>query len=292
MKLAKLGVLFRIFAILTLILSLAFTTLVFMDLTKVLRQPSEVVVPSEDMGLSNQTDVQILKENGNITAWKLNLGSISIHNPGERIEFHDLRFTVEMVNESTDEVYIDLKTEKDLIIEPGASRNISLPLKIYRVALLKASRFLYRGFQRELYQAVNNTLNQTLDETTWNASVINATTFNRELFDRIILNGSFIEGNVTVDFEDLLDLGKFNTSLVNNYGLTQADLATVYQNVDEDTVLNNMPNMGAFIDRLLEEIAIKGNLSIFIGLIGFPLTGITVKLEKATIMDMFGGTPS
>lgn len=289
MKMARLGLIFRIFALLVMLLSLAFTALVFMDLPKVLGAPSEVVSPSENIGISNTTDITKEKgENGEITAWKVTLGNITVHNRGDRIEIQDLRLTIIMENKPSDEVYLDIKTKKNVRIKPGEEETLDIPLTFHRAGLLQIADFLSQSFQKALYIAYNDAwTGSKLNETVWNTSVINSTTFNKSLLDKNVLNGSFIDDSVKI--EDLFDETALNNSLQQNYNLTLENISTIYQNLNETQIWNNIPGMDKLMARLMDKISFNGRLTVFIGIMGVRLTGVTVKLKEEVLEGMFGG---
>ncbi|NIQ04165.1 MAG: hypothetical protein GWO20_00060 [Candidatus Korarchaeota archaeon] len=290
MKLARLGTLFRIFAILAMIVTTLVTVLAFLDLRNIMSNPTGIVQPPESMGLEGNMTPTVITEEGEVTGWQLNLGSIQFTNPGEYLSLHDLYLKVEILNKSSGEAFILLETEENVNIEPGTSKNISLPLTITRTALLTATDFLFKIFRKELYEQVNGSFPSiNLDETIWNETVFTrGAVFDIDLFEQLILNATFLkESTEDVKWESLIDFSEFNDTLVTSYSeLSPSDLSLI--EIKEENLFNRLSNFGRYMEHLIEQLTVRAEITVGVGFKGLPLIRFTIKPEGDAIIDMFG----
>lgn len=291
MKLARLGTLFRIFAILTMIVTTLVTVLAFLDLRNIMSNPTGIVQPPESMGLEGNMTPTVITEEGEITGWQLNLGSIQFTNPGEYLSLHDLYLKVELLNKTSGEAFIILETEKNVNIEPGTSKNISLPLTITRTALLTATDFLFKIFRKGLYEQVNGSFPSiNLDETIWNETVFTrGAVFDIDLFEQLILNATFLkESAEDVKWESLIDFSEFNDTLVTSYSeLSPSDLSQI--EITEENLFSRLSNFGRYMEHLIEQLTVRAEITVGVGFKSFPLIQFTIRPEEDAIIDMFGG---
>lgn len=274
MKIAKLGILFRILAILLVIFTSIMTFFLVTDLRRWASHGQNIV--QIDVSTSANRTINVT-ENG----WKIKIGSFKVSNPGKRLSVHRAYISIDVVNKSTTppKTLVELTTMENIKVSPGESKNITLPVLILDDTLEKSTSFLFKALRKEFYTQINESFPElNLDEAGVNTTFNNGTVFNRVVFNNMVLNGTILNETAMegIKKDDLVNMEAFNDSLVRNTELKPANLSQI--DINDDELWNSLGRgFERFIDYLVTHSSISGEATFYLGYRGISIIGITIK---------------
>lgn len=287
MKLAKIGLVFKIFVILLILLSTALTVLLFQDVRRIGEHSGELLSTSSDFGNITGTSPTIIREEGKVVKWNLSLGSIQLKNLGKRLTIESLQLKVNVINKTLGKPLIELSSEKDVRINPGEMKEIGISLLIYRVTFTKATTFLFRALRWRIFQEVNTTFpNVSLDVGVWNSSIFTKTVFNTDLLEEIIVNGTILNQSTAneIHWDALFNMTTFHDSLVSHTSLNDTDLEEI--DLDLDQLMDTIPGIDDFLGSLLRQATFEAEIFLSISILNIPFLKITVQPSEELFSEI------